>query len=283
MIFPEVVVETKFIMISSSKGGVGKSTAALGISKQLALAGESVLLCDLDFGNACLDILLGVENQVLYTVSDIAKDKCPASKALISDNDTGVDGLALLPCPAGALIRISEEEEEGALTPESVIEAIKKAAEESHCRYVVIDTGAGVSPLTDAAAKLADMIIVVASHNPISLRAAEGTVTRFNTFGHKDIRLVINAFEADATLNKKHQRKSLLDIIDTSRAQLLGVVPYDYNLLLSHEGLIVKSFSGEISDSDKAFHNIARRIMGEEIPVFNGIKKLRRKRVKLYQ
>ncbi len=276
-------METKFIMISSSKGGVGKSTTALGISTQLALAGESVLLCDLDFGNACLDILLGVENQVLYTIGDVAKDKCNASKALISDSETGISGLMLLPCPTGALVKISEADEEGSLTPDSVIEALKKAAAESHCRYVVIDTGAGVSPLTDAAAKLADTIIVVASHNPISLRAAEGTVIRFNALDKKDIRLVINSFEAEATLNKKHQRKSLLDIIDTSRAQLLGVVPYDYALLLSHEGLIIKNFSGETSDSDKAFSNIARRIMGEEVPVFDGIKKLRRKRVKLYQ
>jgi len=276
-------METKFIMISSSKGGVGKSTTALGIATQIALLGESALLCDLDFGNACLDILLGVENRVLYTVSDVAKGNCRPSDALVSDSDTGVNGLMLLPCPAGAAVKISENEEEGAISPDSVIEALKKSAAESHCRYVVIDTGAGVSPLTDAAAKLAHTIIVVASHNPISLRAAEGTVARFNALGKKDIRLVINSFEAEATLNKKQHRKSLLDIIDSSRAQLVGVVPYDYGLLLRHEGLSPASFKSEISDSDKAFYNIARRLMGEDVPVFNGIKKLRRRRVKLYQ
>ena len=95
-------METKFIMISSSKGGVGKSTVALGISKQLAQRGESVLLCDLDFGNACQDILLGVEDRVIYTVSDVAKGKCRANDALVSDLETGTSGLMLLPCPAGA-------------------------------------------------------------------------------------------------------------------------------------------------------------------------------------
>ncbi len=276
-------METKFIMISSSKGGVGKSTVALGISKELAQRGESVLLCDLDFGNACQDILLGVEDRVIYTVSDVAKGKCRACDALVSDLETGTSGLMLLPCPAGATVRISENENDGGLSPKAVINAVKEAAEISCCRYVVIDTGAGVSALSDAAALLAHSIIVVASHNPISLRAAEGTVVRYSKYELKDIRLVINSFEADSTFSKKCQRKSLLDIIDSSRAQLIGVVPYDYALMLSHEGLVMKKFSGEISDSDRAFCNIARRIMGEDVPLFSGIKKLRRARAKLYK
>lgn len=276
-------METKFIMISSSKGGVGKSTVALGISKQLAQRGESVLLCDLDFGNACQDILLGVEDRVIYTVSDVAKGKCRANDALVSDLETGTSGLMLLPCPAGATVRISENEGDGGLSPKAVIDAVKEAAELSCCHYVVIDTGAGVSALSDAAALLAHSIIVVASHNPISLRAAEGTVVRYSKYGLKDIRLVINSFEADSTFSKKYQRKSLLDIIDSSRAQLLGVVPYDYALMLSHEGLVMKKFSGETSDSDRAFYNIACRIMGEDAPLFTGIKKLRRAREKLYK
>ncbi len=276
-------METKIIMISSSKGGVGKSTVALGISTQLAQSGESVLLCDLDFGNACQDILLGVEDRVIYTVSDVAKNKCRANDALVSDDETGISGLMLLPCPAGATVRISENENDGGLSPADVIEAVKSAAEASNCRYVVIDTGAGVSALSDAAAQIAHSILVVASHNPISLRAAEGTVVRYSKLSNKEIRLVINAFEADSTFSKKYQRKGLLDIIDLSRAQLLGVVPYDYGLMLSHEGLVMKKFSGEISDSDKAFNNIAHRIMGEDVPLFSGIKKLRRARAKLYQ
>ena len=285
LVFPEVAVfmETKFIMISSSKGGVGKSTVALGISKELALLGESVLLCDLDFGNACQDILLGVEDRVIYTVSDIAKGKCRESDAIVSDLETGISGLVLLPCPAGATVRISENEDDGGLSPKAVIDAVKKAAAASSCRYVVIDTGAGVNALSDAAAEIANSILVVASHNPISLRAAEGTVVRYSKLGLKDIRLVINSFEADSTFSKKYQRKSLLDIIDLSRAQLLGVVPYDYALMLSHEGLLMKERSGKAGDSDRAFYNIARRIMGDDVPLFMGIKKLRRARAKLYQ
>lgn len=271
-------MKTTVIMIASSKGGVGKSTAALGISKQMALAGESVLLCDLDFGNACLDILLGVEDKVLYTVSDVAKKHCKAENALISDSETGIAGLMLLPCPAGGAIRVEDSESAKTVSPTSVIDAVKSVAEVSNCRYVVIDTGAGVSPLTDVAAAYADCVLVVASHNPISLRAAEGTVSRFSEAGISDIRLVVNSFEAEATLKRKGPRKSLLDIIDMSRAPLAGVVPYDYSLLLSHEGVGKRA-----NESDNAFRNIAYRLMGQDVPIFSGLKKIRKQRKKLYQ
>lgn len=271
-------MKTTAIMIASSKGGVGKSTVALGIAKQIALAGESVLLCDLDFGNACLDILLGVENRVLYTVSDVAKKQCKAEDALISDGDTGVEGLMLLPCPAGGIVRIDEDDCAKGVSPSAVIDAVKSVAEISNCRYVVIDTGAGVGSMTDAAAAHADCVLVVAGHNPISLRAAEGTVSRLSEAGVRDIRLIVNSFEAEATLKKKGHRKSLLDIIDLSRAPLAGVIPYDYSLLLSHEGLGERT-----NESDSAFRNIACRIMGQDVPIFSGMKKIRKRRKKLYQ
>ena len=109
-------------------------------------------------------------------------------------------------------------------------------------------------------------------------RAAEGTVSRLSEAGKNDIRLIVNSFEAEATLKKRGQRKSLLDIIDLSRAPLAGVVPYDYSLLLSHEGV-----GGRANESDNAFRNIANRLMGNDVPIFSGIKKIRKQRKKLYQ
>ena len=269
-------MKTKVIMIASSKGGVGKSTAALGISVQLALAGESVLLCDLDFGNACLDILAGVEDRVIYTVSDAANGRCTAKEAVITDSDTGIAGLSLMPCPAGGTVIISDKEDSDSVSAGNVADAVKKAAAEIGAGYVVIDTGAGVNPITDAASDIADTVIVVASHNPISLRAAEGTVARLSEKGHGDIRLVVNSFEAEATIKRKGPRKGLLDIIDMSKAPLAGVIPYDYSLMLYHEGV------GKISaTSERAFRNIAYRIMGNDVPLFEGINSIRKRRKKL--
>lgn len=274
----EVFVKTKVIMIASSKGGVGKSTTALGVAVQLAAAGEKVLLCDLDFGNACLDILMGVEDKVVYTVIDAAKGRCPAGDAVIDPADTGVDGLHLLPCPAGGVFRISDEDGDDTVSECDIMVVMLRAAEEIGAGYTVIDTGAGVNPITDAASDFADTVLVVASHNPISLRAAEGTVSRFSDSGHKDIRLVVNSFEAEATVKRKGSRRSLLDIIDMSRAPLAGVIPYDYSLMLFHEGL------GRISDiSERAFKNIALRLKGEDVPLFDGMGRIRKKRKKLYQ
>ncbi len=265
-------------MIASSKGGVGKSTAALGIAKQLAVSGEEVLLCDLDFGNACLDILMGVEDKVMYTVGDVAKGRCKPEDAVLKEDATEHKGLSLMPCPAGGHIKITEFGEGDSVSACDVIAGVRSASDKLECSCVVIDTGAGVSPLTDAAAEYADTVLVVASHTPISLRAAEGTVARLSESGVQDIRLVVNSFEAEATVKRKGSRKGLLDIIDMSRAPLAGVVPYDYSLLLCHEGL-----GGGSLDSERAFCNIARRLMGEEVPLFEGIRKIRKRRKKLYQ
>lgn len=264
-------MKPKFIVVASSKGGVGKSTVALGISRALAEMGESVLLSDLDFGNACLDLLVGCENSVVYTVLDVAAERCKAEDAVIEADG----GVYLLPCPAGGKTEISEE---GDCTASDVIGAVKAAAESGTFSYVVIDTAAGVNDVTDEAVKIADITLVVSGHNPISLRAAESTVARFSPSARGDIRLIVNQFDIENLLGGKGNRNGLLQIIDSSRAQLFGVVPYDYELMLKHEGAKVKKIGAEV-----AFSNIAKRLMGYEVPLFDSMKKIRRKRTKLYR
>ncbi len=263
-------MKPKFIVVASSKGGVGKSTVALGVSLALSEMGESVLLADLDFGNACLDILAGCENSVVYTVLDVAAKRCAAEDAVIE-----AEGIYLLPCPAGGKTEISEE---GDCTASGVIDAVKAAAESGTFTYVVMDTSAGVNEVTDEAVKIADMTLVVSGHNPISLRAAESSVARFAPSARGEIRLIVNQFDIENLLSGKGRRSGLLHIIDSSRAQLFGVVPYDYGLMLKQEGAKVKKTGAEI-----AFSNIAKRLRGYEVPVFDTMKKIRRKRNKLYR
>lgn len=265
-------MKSKMIVIASSKGGVGKSTVALGIAEALADDGNKVLLCDLDFGNACLDILACCEDRVIYTAVDAAEKRCTVDSAIV---ETDKRGLSLLACPAGGKVKVSSD---GEVTPEAVLSVVRDASELEAFDYVIIDTGAGVNPVTDEAAKLADEILVVSGHNPISLRAAESTVERLSGIAECDIRLVVNQFEAESILRKKSSRRGLLDIIDSSKARLAGVVPYDYSLMLRHEGLRVR-----IGHSDRAFENIAARLSGESVPVFSGMGKIRKKRAKFYK
>ncbi|MBQ8474798.1 MAG: AAA family ATPase [Clostridia bacterium] len=272
-------MDFRIIVIASSKGGVGKSTVALGVSQKLVSLGANVLLCDLDFGNACLDILLGVEDSIVYTVADGARELCAFEDCVVEVPN--VRGLRLMPCPAGGTVTVGDGE--GEISPEAIKKTVRSAAEFYECDYVVIDTGAGVNPATKAAAELADTVLVVSGHNPISLRAAEGTVARLSESGCDDIRLVVNSFEAESVLRRVNNRRGLLDIIDSSRAPLAGVVPYDYDLMLRHEGLSGNKKTAKKSHSERAFNNIALRLTGEEAHLFEGMKEIRKKRKKLYR
>lgn len=274
----------KTIMIASSKGGVGKSTAALGISRALARAGFRVLLADMDLGNACLDILLGVQDSVLCTLQDAVCGRCAPADPLIKIED-GVQnkkrkkkkdafpegGLWLLPSAVG---------EEGILPTELMGESgafrsvLSGAAESVGADYILLDTGAGINDAVAAAAGISDAALVVTGQMPVALRSAEKTVTRLSALGVRDICIVINSFDANGVIAES--RRGLFAVIDESRARLLGVIPYDYGLMLTHEQL--RSFG---KDSETAFSNIARRLRGESVPLFDKIKKLRKLKDKL--
>jgi len=275
-------------MIASSKGGVGKSTAALGISRALMRMGHKVLLCDLDFGNACLDMLLGVQDSVICTVQDVAGGRGTAEGALLKIGEEAakkkkrLKGTAekegelwLLPSmTAGAGCIPSYGGESPMEGDGRFVVAVLEAAEAVGADFTVIDTGAGYSRAVDIAAQLSDTALVVTGQMPVALRSAEATVARLSEMGVDDIRLIINSFDAHGVIDDS--RKGLFGVIDESRAPLMGVVPYDYSLMLTHERLLSRG-----KDSECAFSNIAKRLCGENVPLFSGIKSLRKLKNKI--
>ncbi len=275
-------------MIASSKGGVGKSTAALGISRALCSMGHRVLLCDLDFGNACLDMLLGVQDSVICTIQDVARGRVPCSDALLRIEEevqekrkkrkaaaAEAGELWLLPSVAGGAGCIptfeGEDPREG---NEPVLKAVKDAALEVSADFVIIDTGAGYNRAVNVGADLADLALVVTGQMPVALRSAEATVGRLYDMGVEDIRLIINSFDAQGVIDDS--RRGLFSVIDESRAPLVGVIPYDYNLMLTHERLLRQG-----NDSESAFSNIAKRLCGENVPLFSGMKRIRKLKNKI--
>ena len=280
----------KFIMIASSKGGVGKSTAALGITAALSRKGYKVLIADLDFGNACLDMLLGVQDSVICTVQDVAAGRASCEKALLKlkpraskkkfgkgKNDNTAKGeVWLLPSSCGGVDCIpSYGGEDIEFGTDSVRTAVEEAAEHIGADYVILDTGAGVNSAVISAAEMSDIALVVTGHMPVALRSAEATAQRLSDFGVRDIRLIINAFDANGVIEEA--RRGVLSVIDNSRAPLAGIVPYDYKLMLSHEKAGVGS-----PDAYCAFSNIASRLEGENVPLFSNIKRLRKLKNKIY-
>lgn len=256
------------ISVASSKGGIGKTTVALGIARALADAGHRVLLVDMDFGNACLDILTGVENEVLYTVADIINGSCEPKEAVISLEQSG---LYLLSAPAGGRESVTDK---GALC-----RAVNSAAEAVEASFTVLDTGAGVNVCADAAFSVSDTVLVVAGHSPVSIRAAQSTAQRIADTAYAEVKLVINAFDTGNIIKvRRGHRTGMLDIIDNSGISLGGVVPYDYSLQLATE----KAKCPRNEEAVCAFENIAARLCGESVPLFSGMKKIRKKKKVLF-
>ena len=295
----------RFIVIASSKGGIGKSTAALGISRSLCARGRSVLLCDLDYGNACLDMLCGVEDSVLYTSADAAMGICAPQAALIAlERPTGsvIDRsgggrMYLLPAPCAGQYEICVQSATNADAAQSqtdnasadggsqantvyadrLCDALRGAAESAGADYVILDTGAGISGGLCVAAGAAGEALVVAGHSPVSLRSADATARLLEKHGIKNIRLVINSFDAAGVTDRRSARSGIFSMIDTAHLPLCGIVPYDPSLAAAQE-----SGKKTSSLSDAAFANIAARLDGEEVPLFCGLKKFRKNRNKFY-
>lgn len=308
-----MITSPRFIAVASSKGGIGKSTAALGISRALCARGKKVLLADLDYGNACLDMLCRAEDSVLYTSADISRGICSPEEAVIKPEG---EALFLLAAPSGGrtviLPGVHKDKDSGSATgaengadgradkspsqlkdgiaedvltesgfavdADSIAKAVRDAAAAVGADCVILDTGAGVSGGFLAAASLSSQALVVAGHSPVSLRSAESTAERLKVSGVSDVRLIINNFDGTGVLRRSPFRRSgIFNMIDTARIPLAGVIPYDYDLTLSHEG---GGKGGALSEA--AFANIAARIEGENVPLFSGMKHYRKIRKKFY-
>jgi len=263
-------VTRKIITVASSKGGIGKSTVALGIAKALAKRKIKTLIVDLDLGNASLDIFCGREDSILYSLADVAHSRCDAENAVffLSEN------FWLLASPSGRSGANSDNIEDY-----QIKDAISRCADAVNADCVVIDTGAGKNDAVKTAAEISNSAVVVAGHSPVSIRSAENTALRLLSLGIENTRLVINSFDFENILRHRG-RTGIFEIIDSSRVPLLGIVLYDYGIVLSQE---FPDKALPCKTTLRAFDNIAARICGENVPLFDGIKELRKKRRKLFR
>lgn len=263
------------LLFASSKGGVGKSTVALGLARALAAQGQRILLADFDFCSPCLDLLCGVEDHALCTVSDLAQETCTVENALLRPYEP--QELYLLPAAQDDILSTDTGEH---VPPDQHVLlacAVQQAAEHIHADFVLIDTGAGVSAGLRAAAAIARKAVIVAGHTPASIRAAGRTGQRLQTCGITDAHLVINPFDVQGAGAKKSVRHTMLEIIDGAGIPLLGVVPYDYALTLEQEG------HGGAGIAASALQNIASRLLGQTVPLFSGLPKIRKKKRTLFR
>lgn len=250
------------ILVTSCKGGVGKSTVSIGTATALATMGRSVLLIDFDLGNRSLDLMLGMQDDIIYDICDLACGRCNCEDAVNIHPE--FPNLAFISAP----FRYEND-----LTEDSFAQALTKLEETFEFDYIIVDTSGGAHESVSLSAPSCDTALIVSSQSPISIRAAEKSGMILDEAEVERQYLIINGFDTSAS-----GRAGVLDMIDRTRTPLGGLVPMDIKLsLLSEEGKSV--FGLKKSNSRKAFENIAKRLMGENVPLLKGFVGINRDRI----
>ena len=238
------------IMITSGKGGTGKTTLTAGISSCLAAIGLRVLCIDMDIGLRNLDISLGMSDRTVMDFSDVVEGRCTLERGVASH--PVIKGLDLLTAP----MRLPSEQ----ISSDRMRQFIQQAKQSYD--YVMIDSPAGIGSGFQLALSGADRVIVVTTNDPSSLRDAQRAVGEISRT-HGQIHLVMNRIQPKLM---KQLHTTIDDAMDTAGLPLLGVVPEDSQVSLAlGEGtpLVLASRHG----AAVACLNIARRIHGERIPL----------------
>lgn len=240
------------IVITSGKGGVGKTTSSANIGTALALLGKTVCLIDADIGLRNLDVVMGLENRIIYDIVDVATGQCRLEQALIRDKR--FDGLALLPA--------SQTKDKSALEPERVFAIVQDL--KNKFDFVVIDCPAGIEHGFKVATAGADQAIVVTTPETAAVRDADRVIGLLEGRNLRSPKLIINRIRP-----KMVRAGDMLDIdeiVQVLSIDLLGIVPDD-------EAVITNNIKGEPtvlkpdSKASLAYRNIARRILGDSVPL----------------
>lgn len=242
------------IVITSGKGGVGKTTTTANIGTALASLGKSVVVIDGDTGLRNLDVLLGLENRIVYTIIDVIEGRCRLKQALIKDKRFST--LFLLPT--------AQTKDKNDISPQEMLKIVSDLKKEYD--YVLIDSPAGIEQGFENAVIGAERAVIVVNPEITSVRDADRVIGKLDAKGLEDHSVIINRLNYEMT--KNGDMLDISDIIETLSVELLGVVPDDKNITISTnkgEPIVLE----ENSMSGQAFRNIAMRLTGKEVPIMD--------------
>ena len=244
----------RVIVITSGKGGVGKTTTTANIGAALAEKSHKVLLIDTDIGLRNLDVVMGLENRIVYDLIDVIEGRCRISQALIKDKRC--QNLVLLPAA-----QIRDKNDVNVDQMKELISSLKDSFD-----YILIDCPAGIEQGFKNAIAAANEAVVVTTPEVSATRDADRIIGLLEAAGIKNPRLVINRLRIDMVKDKN--MLSVEDILDILAVKLLGVVPDDENVVISTNKGEPLVYKGD-SLAAKAFKNIASRIEGVEVPLLD--------------
>ena len=241
---------SEVIVITSGKGGVGKTTTSANVGTGLAVLGKRVVLVDTDIGLRNLDVVMGLENRIVYNLVDVVEGNCRMKQALIRDKR--YPNLYLLPS--------AQTRDKTSVNPEQMIKLVDDLREEFD--YILLDCPAGIEQGFYNAIAGADRALVVTTPEVSAIRDADRIIGLLEHAEIDEIDLIVNRIRADMV--RRGDMMSLSDVTDILAVHIIGAVPDDENIVIStNQG---EPLSGKNSQAEEEYMNICKRILGEEIP-----------------
>ncbi|MEW5856861.1 MAG: septum site-determining protein MinD [Cyanobacteriota bacterium] len=246
---------SRIIVISSGKGGVGKTTVTANLGMALARAGRQVALVDADFGLRNLDLLLGLENRIVYTAVEVLAGECRLDQALVKDKRQ--PGLVLLPA---AQTRTKES-----ITPDQMKQLVNELA--AKYEYVLIDSPAGIEMGFKNAIAAAQEALIVTTPEIAAVRDADRVVGLLEAQNIKRAHLIVNRIRP--AMVQANDMMSVEDVQELLAIPLIGVIPDDERVIVSTNRGEPLVLAENPTLPGTAFFNIARRLEGEPIEFLN--------------
>ncbi len=248
---------SEVIVVTSGKGGVGKTTTTANVGTGLAQLNKKVVLIDTDIGLRNLDVVMGLENRIVYNLVDVVEGNCRIKQALIKDKK--YPNLALLPS--------AQTRDKSAVSPEQMKKLTDELREEFD--YILLDCPAGIEQGFQNAIAGADRAIVVTTPEVSAIRDADRIIGLLEANEIKLIQLIVNRLRMDMV--KRGDMMTVEDVCEILSINLMGVVPDDEQIVIStNQG---EPLVGSDALAGRAFANVCKRIIGEEVPFLDLQKK----------
>jgi septum site-determining protein MinD len=241
----------KVVTVTSGKGGVGKTTATANIGAALAAAGHKVVCIDADIGLRNLDVVMGLENRIVYDLVDVVEGRCRLRQAMIRDKH--LNDYYLIPA--------AQTRDKSAVSPSDMVRLCEELRPDLD--WILIDSPAGIERGFRNAIAPADIVLVVTNPEVSAVRDADRIIGLIEAEEKGPARLVINRIKSEMV--RRGDMLSPDDVLELLAVELIGLIPEDEHVVMSTNQGVPIVLNGK-SKSAQAFRDIASRLKGEEVP-----------------
>jgi septum site-determining protein MinD len=241
----------KVLTVTSGKGGVGKTTLTANLAAALAADGLKVVCIDADIGLRNLDVILGLENRIVYDLVDVVEGRCRLRQAMIRDKRL----------PELYLIPAAQTRDKNAVSPSDMVRLANELRQEMD--WILIDSPAGIERGFRNAIAPADIVLVVTNPEVSAVRDADRIIGLIEAEEKGPAKLVINRIKP--VMVKRGEMLSMEDVLELLAIELVGLIPEDENVVISANRGNPIALNGK-TKAAQSFRNIARRLQGHKVP-----------------